>query len=254
MRFLTVALAGLALVACSRDPNYLKLKYLESGNKYFGAKRYKEASIMYRKALEKDRKFGPAWYHLALTDLELGDVMNSIPALHRAVDLLKPGTPDADDASLKLSELLLIAANSQQNNDQFVQEIQQIRDGFLKRKPDGWEGHKLAGDLHMLNVSLLVRQAKSSEAKDEINGAITEYRTALAAKGGNDPAMTLELGHALEASGDVPGAEATFRKLISESKTSLQGYVELYRIYLSQKKLDQAEAILKEAIRNNPKD
>ena len=103
MRFVAVALAGLALIACNRDPNYLKQKYLESGNKYFGAKRYKEASIMYRKSLEKDRKYGPAWYHLAMTNLALGEVTNSVPALHRAVDLLKPGTPDADDASIKLA-------------------------------------------------------------------------------------------------------------------------------------------------------
>jgi len=253
MRFVAVALAGLALVACSRDPNYLKQKYLESGNKYFEAKRYKEASIMYRKSLEKDRKFGPGWYHLALTDLALGEVMNSIPHLHRAVDLLQPGTPDADDASMKLAQLLVLAANSQQNNDQIVQEIQQIRDGFLKRAPNAWQGHKLAGDLHMLNVSFLIRQAKSTEAKDEINGAITEYRTALSARGGNDPGIILELGHALEASGDVPGAEATFRKLVALSKNNLQGYVELYRIYLSQKKMDEAEAILKQGIQNNPK-
>jgi tetratricopeptide (TPR) repeat protein len=254
MRFVAVALAGLALIACNRDPNYLKQKYLESGNKYFGAKRYKEASIMYRKSIERDRKFGPAWYQLALTDLALGEVTNSVPALHRAVDLLKPGTPDADDASMKLAELLVLAANSQQNNDQLVQEVQQIRDGFLKRKPNAWEGHKLAGDLHMLNVSILIRQAKTADAKDEINSAVTEYRTALAAKGGNDPGMTLSLGHALEASGDVVGAEAMFRKLVEESKTNIQGYVELYRIYLAQKKMDQAEAVLKEAIQNNPKD
>src|SRR5579872_6821123 len=103
MRYLALALASFTLISCSRDPNYLKQKYLESGNKYFDAKRYKEASIMYRKSLEKDRKFGPAWYHLALTDLALGEVMNSIPALHRAVDLLKPGSPEADDASIKLA-------------------------------------------------------------------------------------------------------------------------------------------------------
>jgi tetratricopeptide (TPR) repeat protein len=254
MRFLAVVLAGLALTACNRDPNYLKQKYLESGNKYFGAKRYKEASIMYRKSLEKDRRFGPGWYHLALTDLALGEVTNSIPALHRAVDLLKPGTPDADDASLKLAELLVIAANSQQNNDQIVQEIQQIRDGFLKRKPNAWEGHKLAGDLHMLNVSALIRQGRTAPAKDEINGAVTEYRTALTAKGGNDPGMTLALGHALEANGDIPGAEAMFKKLVEENKTTTQGYVELYRIYLQQKKSDQAEAALRQGIQSNPKD
>jgi Tfp pilus assembly protein PilF len=61
MRYLTLALAALSLVSCNRDPNYLKQKYLQSGIKYFDGSRYKEASIMFRKSIEADRKFGPAY-------------------------------------------------------------------------------------------------------------------------------------------------------------------------------------------------
>src|SRR5947209_1949058 len=102
MRFLALVIAAFTLVACSRDPNYLKQKYLESGNKYYDAGRYKEASIYYRKSLEKDRKFGEAYYRLALTDLKLESVPNAVYALRRAVSELKPGTPSSDDATLKL--------------------------------------------------------------------------------------------------------------------------------------------------------
>ena len=49
--------------SCSRDPNVAKKKYLESGNKYFEKGKYKEASIMYRSALEKDVRYGEAYYH-----------------------------------------------------------------------------------------------------------------------------------------------------------------------------------------------
>jgi tetratricopeptide (TPR) repeat protein len=254
MRLLAVTLAALALIACNRDPNYLKQKYVESGNKYFGAKRYKEASIMYRKSLEKDRRYGEAWYRLALTDLQLSEVANAVQHLHRAVELLQPGTADSNDASLKLAELDVLVANGQQNNSQFIQEIQQIRDGLLKRNPNSWEGHKLSGDLDMLNVTAKVRKGEAANAKSEISDAIVEYRKALAAKGGRDAMMTLALGHALEANGQVDEAADLFRKLVDHEKNNLSGYVELSRIYLAQKKLPEAEGILKLSVQNNPKD
>ena len=54
-----IALAALTLVSCSRDPNYLKQKYLDSGNKYYEQKRYKEASIMYRRRLRRTASSAP---------------------------------------------------------------------------------------------------------------------------------------------------------------------------------------------------
>jgi Tfp pilus assembly protein PilF len=95
MRYLALALVSLSLISCNRDPNYLKEKYLQSGIKYFDHERYKDASIMFRKSIEADRKFGPAYYHLALTDLKQGQVPNAVPAFRRAHELLKPGTEDA---------------------------------------------------------------------------------------------------------------------------------------------------------------
>src|SRR5580658_6859362 len=110
MRYLALALVAVSLISCNRDPNYLRQKHLESGIKYFDAGRYKEASIMFRKSIEDDRKFGPAYYRLALTDLKQGQVPNAVPAFRRAHELLKPGTEDADDTDLKLSEILILAA------------------------------------------------------------------------------------------------------------------------------------------------
>ena len=56
------------LVSCSRDPKSL----VATGNKYFDRGKYKEASIMYRRALQKDRKSADAWYRLGLVDSKLG--------------------------------------------------------------------------------------------------------------------------------------------------------------------------------------
>ena len=46
IRFVAFILAVLVgFTSCSRDPNVVKKRYLESGNKYFDKGRYKEASI-----------------------------------------------------------------------------------------------------------------------------------------------------------------------------------------------------------------
>src|SRR5581483_2297757 len=105
MRIPALVLTALALVSCGRDPNYLKQKYLQSGNKYFDAGRYHEASIMYRKSIDQDRKFGEGYYRLALTDLKQGSVASAYPPLRRAYELLPLGTADSNDAAMKLAEI-----------------------------------------------------------------------------------------------------------------------------------------------------
>ncbi|MGA2712355.1 MAG: tetratricopeptide repeat protein [Bryobacteraceae bacterium] len=253
MRYLALALAAISLISCSRDPNYLKQKYLQSGLKYYDAGRYKEANIMFRKSIEADRKFGPAYYHLALTDLKQNQVAASVGAFRRAVELLKPGTDDADDSVLKLSEIIVVAAQAQPNNDSMIKDIQQNVDGLLKRNPKSWQGHKLSGDLAMLRTAKLYRAADLPGAKKELGVAITEYRTALAAKPA-DQVVILALGRTLVVDGETAEAVSLFRGLIAKDKTNLNGYYEIYRVYLSLRKIPEAEAVLKEAIGNNPKD
>ena len=80
-------------VSCSRDPNVIKARYLQNGNKYFDKGKYKEASIMYRTALQKDQKFGEAYYRMALTQLKMEQPFAAIQSLRRAVELLKPQQP-----------------------------------------------------------------------------------------------------------------------------------------------------------------
>jgi tetratricopeptide (TPR) repeat protein len=252
MRHLVLFLAALSLVSCSRDPNVLKEKYLQSGKRYFTGARYKEASIMFRKAIEADRKFGQGYYNLALTDLKLGQVAPAVPALRRAHELLKPGTPEADDTDLKLAEIMIVAAQSQEHNEALIKEVHVIVDGLTKRNPNGWEAHKLTGDLGMIETGRLYRADKAVEAKKVLEEAITEYRKALAVKTG-DPLITLALGRTLVVDGESGEAETLFKGLIDKDKTNLNAYFELYRVYLSQRKLPEAEGVLKSAIKDNPK-
>src|SRR5260370_32969643 len=98
LRAISLCLALLSAASCSRYPNVIKARYLQNGNKYFEKGKYKEASIMYRTALQKDAKFGEAYYRLALTDLKMEQPFSAVQSLRRAVELLKPDQPERKDA------------------------------------------------------------------------------------------------------------------------------------------------------------
>src|SRR5271157_3872613 len=89
-----VAVALLALSSCNRDPNVAKKRYVESGNKYFEKGKYREAILMYRDALQKDRRYGEAHYRLGLTYLRMNSMRDGVSSLRRA--LKSPGPTDPD--------------------------------------------------------------------------------------------------------------------------------------------------------------
>ena len=98
------AVLGILLFACGGSPEERKHRFLELGNKYYETGKYKEASILYRRALQADRKFADAHYALGLTELKLQNLQNAGGAFLRAFQL--------DPANLKafrqLAELHLL--------------------------------------------------------------------------------------------------------------------------------------------------
>ena len=58
------ALLLLLLAACNSDPKAAGKRYVANGNRYFARGQYKEASILYRRALAKDLRSPDAWYRL----------------------------------------------------------------------------------------------------------------------------------------------------------------------------------------------
>src|SRR5678816_2288601 len=114
IRLIAVILTVLAgLTSCSRDPNVVKRRYLESGNKYFEKGRYKEASIQFRNALKRDPKFGAAHYKLALVALKTNDYGAAVGSLRRAIELIPPDQPDHWEAIVRLTEIYLAVAKGE---------------------------------------------------------------------------------------------------------------------------------------------
>jgi tetratricopeptide (TPR) repeat protein len=256
LRIITFTLVSLTLVSCSRDPQVVRKKYLESGNKYFERNKFKEASIMYRRALGTDPKYGEAYFKLAMTSLKLNQPANAVPALRRAIELLPKGSKDADEANLRLAEILLIAGQSTDNAARakpLLDEVAQIAKAFLDRDPNSFEGHKLTADSSFADAIRNFRKGDVTSSKAAMETAVGEYRKAQKVRPG-DPVVTLSLARTLASYGELAEAEQLFRSVIDKSPNTPTGYVELYRLYSMQKKVAEAEALLKKASANNPKE
>ena len=78
--------AATMVAGCAPDPERAKQKYFESGNRFFEEKKYTEAILQYRNALQQDAKFGTARYKLAQAYEAQGDVPNAVREFIRAND------------------------------------------------------------------------------------------------------------------------------------------------------------------------
>ncbi|HZT31253.1 MAG TPA: tetratricopeptide repeat protein [Bryobacteraceae bacterium] len=250
IRAAALAVTLVALISCNRDPNVAKKRYLENGNKYFNRGKYREAAIMYKNALQKDMRYGEAYYRLALTQLKVGEIGGAVASLRRAAELLVGPANQAEhaDAVVRLCEIYL----EMTRDKRFLDEVDTDVKALLKQDPNSFDGHRLNGDLLFVQGREAFRGGDRDQGKQLISEAIAEYRKAEQVKPG-EPKLTLSLARALAASGGLAEAESLYRGLIQKDKTQAAPYAELYQLYLFQKRLDDAEGVLKTAYANNPK-
>ena len=249
----TVAVAALlpsvlSLISCSTDPNVAKKRYLDMGNKYFDRGKYKEANIMYRRALEKDKLYGAAYYKLGLTDLKQGNLNGAVGSFRRAVDLVKKDNPDHWDALVRLTDIYLEVAQDPEHLRDAEQNIQML----LAHDPNNFDAHRMSGDLLYTNAVSELRRANRDQARQDITKAAAEYKLADSIKPGQ-VGVNLQLAKCSIMEGDTQGAQKLYRQVIDKDKTSQQPYNELYRLYMVEGKKDDGEKLLKEGFQNNPK-
>src|SRR5262245_20933267 len=87
-RFTFAMLVAVAVSSCSTDPQTAKLAYVKSGDAYVAEKKYSEAIIQYRNAIQKDPRDGGVRVKLAETYFAAGDNPNGFREYLRAADLL----------------------------------------------------------------------------------------------------------------------------------------------------------------------
>lgn len=223
----------LLLASCNRDPQAKAQRNLDMGNKFFAKARFREAAIMYKRALQQNMRFGEAYYRLALTELKLANFAEAARELRRAVEL----QPTNTDAITKLADLYLSASIKSPQAQQFISEVDDLSDKLLKLNPDSFDGHRLKGQVDLI--------------KNDPQSAITEFAKANQVNP-NQPSVVMVYFQALIANKQNAEAQKLAQDFISKEKAYAPMYDLLYLEYAKENNVAAAEALLKQKVANNP--
>ncbi len=233
-RMLLAVSCLILLAACSRDPKVVSRKYVDSGNKYFSRGKYKEASIMYRRALEKDRRYADAWYRLGLTNLKLGVPGEARRDFSRAMEI----DPGNTDATVKLGDIdMAFYMLDPKANRALLTDLRDLTQQLLKKDTKSFDGLRFSG-----YIALLQKDRKT---------AIQKFEEANQVKP-DQPDLVLSLVQTLFQDQQNDTAEKFAKELIEKQKTYGPIYDVLYLYYVRNNHPDLGEELLKKKIANNP--
>ena len=230
-----VALVLILLTGCSQSPQRL----IETGNRYHAQKKYREASILYRKAIAKEKTNAEAYYRegLNLMDEAAGNSAKLLDAagyLRRAVDL----KPDNFDATTKLTEIyLLFYASDQKKFRTFGPEISDLTAKILKANPNSFDGTRLQGVILMVN--------------HDLPNAIAEFEKALEIKPYSRDVVGW-LAEAYSNANRLDDAVKLLRGMIEHDKTWDPAYGLLATTYAKQKNSEGIQEVFRLRLENNP--
>jgi len=246
------AAALLTLVSCSRDPNVVKRRYLESGNRYFDRGKYKEAAIMYADALQKDRLWGPAHYKLGLTWIKTGNLGGAVGELHKAIERLPRDSPDHWDATVKICDIFLAAEQARDSVPMLAETEGYVKE-LLAHDSNSFDGHRLNGDLDFARARQDLTTGRVDEGNGLLDAAQAEYEKANAIKPGQT-GVVMQMAQVAIGKHKPDEADKIYRQVIDKDKTFQPAYNALYRVeVLMERNMDAGEQTLKLAYRNNPK-
>jgi len=196
-------------------------EHVARGNSYFDEKKFPEAIIAYRAALQADSKRGDARLKLAGAYMAVNDLKSALGEFVRAADLL----PESVDAQVKAGQLLLYAGRFED----------------AKARADR------AVALDPSNVDAQILRGNALARLKDFDAAIDEYQNAIALDPGQSSTYT-NLGYLQLGQGKPDEAEATFQAAVSAAPKSVQARLALANFYWSTRRLPEAEATLKSAL------
>lgn len=227
---LTAALVSvLSLGGCQRSAQ----DHLKTADQFFKDKKYQDASLNYRKAIQQDGKLGEAYYGLGLSELEQDNGPVAYESLRQAAQLL----PDRMDVKTKLADLMLAAYQASPQNNPLYESLRKLTDEMTAKDAKSFDALRMNG-----NLALLDRKADQAIAffkkANEIQ-PLQEY-------------LVIGYAQALIDNGQPEEAVKLGRQLITKKKDFGPIYDLLYRNAITNKQESEAEAILKEKAQNNP--
>ncbi len=216
--------------ACTQSPE----KLVAAANRYHDRQKYKEASILYQKAISKDKTNAEAYYREGINLMDDRNFGEAAKYLRRAIDL----KPDNVDAASRLAEIYLDAyAFDTKKFKSLLPEIGDLTMKILHYQPNSFSGLRLEGLWQIAEGNddkALESFAKANQVKPYSPELISSYAAALV-------------------KAQRPGeAEALVRDMLAHDKKWGPGYDFLFLFYSRQNNREKAEAVLRERVQNDP--
>jgi tetratricopeptide (TPR) repeat protein len=230
-RFVIILVAALGLISC-KSAETSKAEHVQRGEAFLKEKKFQEATLEFRNAIQIDDRLAQAHWGLAQAYEGLQRFGEMIDELKRAIEL------DANnlDARVKLGTYY-VGANAIRKSDELVAEAERLVKDVLQKDPNHVGAHVLLADV-------LFAQDKRQEALSELNRAIEL-----------DPKRVesvIALAKYYIRTNDIAKADEIFRRAISVNEQSALAHDEYAKFLVQAGRTDQAEAEFRRAVEAEP--
>jgi tetratricopeptide (TPR) repeat protein len=225
----TLLVAALALSGCKNN-EATKAEHVKRGEAFLKDKKFQEASLEFRNAIQIDDHLASAHWGLAQAYEGLQRWPEMIEEMRRTIEL------DANnlDARVKLGNYYVAPAK---RTPEMIAEAERLAKDVLQKDPNHIEGH-------ILMATVLFAQDKREESLAELKHAIEL-----------DPKRVesiLSLARYYMNTKDAAKAEETFRQAISVNGNSALAHSEFGKFLVQAGRNDQAEAEFNRAVEVEP--
>ena len=230
--FALVPILSAGIFSCRQTPQ----QYVAKGDAFYEAGKLDDAIINYKKAIQRDAKFGEGYYRLGLAELKTGHSREAYGALTTASTLL----PNRTDVKVTLADFLSLGYFSSKNRPAAIYtQLNKLTDDLIAEDPNSYDGLRIKGALAWTDGRL----------KD----AVEFFRKANASKP-MQPALITTLVQVLFQDKQSSEAEKLALELIEAHKETGRIYDILFAYYRSENRMEEAENILRTKLKNNPLD
>lgn len=223
-------LLALALAACNRSP----AAYVTKGNKYFAQGKYDDALLEYRNAIKKDPKYSQAYYRTALVALRRDQLAAGYDLLKRTVEL----NPGFRLAEIQFGDLGWLIYKGQARPDpRIYNDLSGLSRRLLASNPKDFDGLRF--------------QAYIAIADKKPDDALALLKKANSIRPFYSE-VTMPMAQLLIERGQAADGEQLLREMIAKQPAYGSAYEILSAQYIREKRLPEAEAILRMRVDRNP--
>ncbi|MFN0088506.1 MAG: tetratricopeptide repeat protein [Blastocatellia bacterium] len=238
-RLFSVLLPAVFLLSACGNPEKEKLAHIAKGREYLKQKRFAEARIEFRGALQIDRRLASAQFGLGEAALSLGYVQEAAEAYYETMRL------DADNLEARVRVGSLLA---QYDNDESVREAERLAGEVLRKSPDNIEGRVLLAQVQAARKQWEEARAGFDEAAALDPGRI---ETQIALIGYLDRRSKADPASAPRFTDE---AESIFKRLVEKNPTAVNVRLSYGDFLFAAKRGEEAERQLLAAHRSDPRD